>query len=136
MDALSVLDKCAVRTLDINFDGYNDIFVDLRSGAANTYAQYWLYDSASRTFIDLGEYPELQPDNARKRLKTYERHGSGGREYEKREYSLAENALVLERQEVQTALADEDAFELSISVRRGGQMTIIERRRVNTTRGR
>ena len=132
MDALSVLDKCAVRTLDVTFDGYDDIFVDLRSGAANTYAQYWAYDSAARKFIDLGEYPELQPDRARKRLKTYERHGSGGREYEAREYSFADHALVLDRQEVQTALANEDAFERVVSVRRGGQMTVVERQHVST----
>lgn len=130
MDALSVLDKCIVRTADINFDGYADVYVGLRAGAANTYAQYWWYDPASKNFAELGEYPELQADAARKRLKMYESNGSGGREYESREYSFDGGKLVLGRREVQAAIADEDGFERTLFLRRGAEMKVVEKRRV------
>lgn len=136
VDALSVLDKCAVRTSDVNFDGYHDIFVDLRAGAANGYAQYWYYDPAARAFKELGEYPEFQVDAQRKRLKTYERNGSGGQEYEAKEYSFAGGALVLERQEVQVPLANEDAFERTVSVRNGAELKVVEKKRVAAADGR
>lgn len=132
VDPLSVRDSCSVRTTDINFDGYNDIVVDLRAGVANTYAQYWYYEPGSRSFKDLGEYPELQADAARKRLKTYERNGYGGREYEAREYSFAGGTLVLERREVQVAIANGDAFERTVSIRTGTEMKVIEKKRVDT----
>jgi hypothetical protein len=130
MDALSVVDKCVVHSADINFDGYGDVFVDIRAGAANTYAQYWFYNPASRKLVELGEYPTLQLDTARKRLKTHENNGSGGREYESNEYSFGDGALVLERREVQTAIPDEDAFERTLFVRRGAEMKSIGKRRV------
>jgi hypothetical protein len=127
MDALSVLNKCSVRAQDIDFDGYNDLVVDVRAGAANTYAQYWRYDPAAGSFVSLGEYPEFRLDAPHKRLKTYERNGSGGLEYESREYAFEQGKLVLEKQETQTAIEGRAEFQRTVFVRRGPDMKMVKR---------
>lgn len=119
-----------LRGEDINFDNYEDLALDLRTGAANTFTHYWLYNTATRRFDDLGEYPIFKTVPATKTLETYLQNGYGGMSFESRVYRFIAEKLVLTHEEVQTPLSDEDAFELSVRDLRNGKLEVVQRQRV------
>jgi hypothetical protein len=108
--------------VDVNFDGFLDLMIITRRGAANAYAQYWIFDSATSKFAVLGVYPVFRIDAQKHRLSTYERGGFGGLAYESKEYSFSNGKLVLMRDEKQSATSHPDQFRKVIRERIGGAM--------------
>jgi hypothetical protein len=130
MDPVDLAAASPIRAQDINFDGYNDIVLSARAGAANTYARYWIYQPATNQFADLGELPELMIDHTHRRLSTYERNGNAGMAFEARDYTFVGETLTLIRSDVQSSSAQPDVFLRVVSIRRGRNMQVIERRRI------
>lgn len=108
--------------VDINFDGNRDLMLVLEKGTANATAQYWLYEPATQEFRNAGAHPVFTIDAARKRLKTYERGGSGGLIYTAREYEFQGPKLVLMREETQRPTRNPNRFQHVIRERRKGAM--------------
>jgi hypothetical protein len=86
---------------DINFDGWLDLLFMTQRGAANSKAEYWVYDPAADRFRDLGEFPMFRVDAAHKRLSTYVSNGPAGLDFEKRDYAFEDNDLVVMSEETQ-----------------------------------
>jgi hypothetical protein len=119
---------------DLNFDGYKDLMIIISHGVANAYADYWLYDPNTRNFVSLGEYPVFTVDQAARRLKTYERGGSGGMIYESRQYAFLEGKLTVMRVEKQEAIEGSPNFRKTIEERKDGKLVTIERQTVRPPR--
>jgi hypothetical protein len=131
-DALYV-DTWQLATDDINFDGYADLYLVTRRGAANAYAEYWRFVPESGSFEDLGVFPVFTLDANSKRLSTYERNGSAGLEYERGEYAIEASKPVLQRHEAQVASEPLGTFEKTVSVRKGAEMKAVERKTVKVS---
>jgi hypothetical protein len=115
---------------DINFDGYADLYLMTRQGVVNEYGEYWRFVPETSSFEDLGVFPVFAVDTKRKRLKTYERHGSAGLEHESREYAIASGKPVLDRRETQIAVGPLGTFEQTISTRAGAEMKVVDRKAI------
>jgi hypothetical protein len=89
---------------DINFDGWLDLLFMTEQGAANSKAEYWVYDPAADRFRDLGEFPMFRVDAAHKRLSTYISNGPAGLGFEKRDYAFEGNDLIVMSEETQEPL--------------------------------
>jgi hypothetical protein len=116
---------------DIKFDGYNDLFVVTRAGAANVYADYWLFNPTHHRFDALGNYPLFEVDARRRVLRTDENMGHGGREYVRKVYAFIDGALTMLRAEQQTSTQDWGTYERTISLRRNGKLRISKRERLH-----
>jgi hypothetical protein len=116
---------------DINFDGYDDLMLKVDQGVANAYAVYWLFDPQKTGWIPLGRYPILQLDREKKRLKSFERGGYGGRIYQRNEYEFRGLKPVLVRSERQTLVRAPDRFRRTISERKGARMRIVKQQIVS-----
>lgn len=119
---------------DLNFDGYEDLMIITSHGVANAYADYWLYDPNARNFAPLGEYPVFTVDQAARRLKSYERGGSGGMIYESRQYAFLEGKLTVMRVEKQEAIEGSADFRKTVEERKDGKLVTIERLTVRSPR--
>ena len=49
-----------VGSADVNFDGYNDLFLVTSRGAANTYADYWQFEPKAKKIQLPGELPHTK----------------------------------------------------------------------------
>jgi hypothetical protein len=116
---------------DINFDGYNDLFVVTRAGAANVYADYWVFNPTQHRFDALGNYPVFQLDARRRVLRTDENMGHAGREYVRKVYAFIDGALTLIRVEQQISTQDWGTYERTISLHRNGKLRIVKLERVH-----
>jgi hypothetical protein len=114
---------------DINFDGYLDIQLVLRSGGANASVLYWLFNPQTGTYRELGIYPEFHVDTAKKLLSTYVRGGFAGLQYDSKQYAFIDGKLTLMRDEKQEPVGQEGNFRKVVSERRNGVMTVV----TNTT---
>lgn len=112
--------------VDINFDGNRDLMLVLERGVANSTAQYWLYDPATQLFQDAGVHSVFTLDPARKRLKTYDRGGSGGMIFTAREYEFVGSKLVVMREETQRPTRNPNRFQHMIRERRKGAMVTVK----------
>ena len=112
--------------MDINFDGYRDLMLVVARGAANATAQYWVYAPDSQTFKDIGTHPVFTVDPDKKRLKTYERGGSGGMIFNAKEFEFQSGQLVLMREESQRPTRNPNAFQHTIRERRKGAMITVK----------
>lgn len=100
MEPIQAEDNFYFEAEDINFDGLKDIYLITSIGSANAYADYWIYSKSDEHFNYLGNFPIFKIDNKSKTLSTYERHGSGGMEYEKKIFMFLDNELkVIESEE-------------------------------------
>ena len=113
---------------DINFDGYRDLVLVTSKGAANAFAQYWLFDPKAGKYIPLGKYPLFKVDDKRSVLSTYERGGFGGLVYETREYKFLNGELTLMRSEKQELVKAPDVFRRTIRERTGKAMKLKSQR--------
>ena len=112
---------------DVNFDGFLDMELVLRSGGANASVMYWLFNPGSGSYDELGVYPEFQVDSSTRRLKTYERGGFGGFQYHASEYAFVGGKLTLVREERQDPYGERGEFRKVIRERQNGTMTIVTR---------
>jgi hypothetical protein len=110
--------------VDLNFDGLLDLMLITRKGAANAYAEYWLFDSKTGMFTALGTYPVFRVDVQKHRLSTYERGGAGGLIHESKEYAFLDGKLALLRDEKQEATQQRGVFRKVVRERVGGVMKI------------
>jgi hypothetical protein len=116
---------------DINFDGYKDLLLKVDQGASNAYAVYWAFDPENAAWVCLGRYPLLHVDTERRRVKSFERGGYGGRIYERNEYEFRGLKPVLVRSEKQTLLRAPDRFRRTVRERVNGRMRIVKQRVVS-----
>jgi hypothetical protein len=86
---------------DINFDRWLDLLFMTERGAANSKAEYWVYDPGTDLFRDLGEFPIFRVDAVHKRLSTYVSNGPAGLDFEKRDYAFEGNHLIVMSEETQ-----------------------------------
>jgi hypothetical protein len=110
---------------DINGDGYLDLLLITRRGAANAYADYWLFQPAAGTYAYLGNYPVFRIDAPRHRLLTYERGGMGGMIFESREYAFQGSRIVLMQSVKQEATPRPGVFRKVTRERVGGILKIV-----------
>ena len=82
---------------DLNFDGYNDIFLLTGLAAHNSAFDYWLFEPSGEEFIYLGKYPEFRIDTKRQTLRTHETGGRAGLVYRDKEYRYIKGKLTLVR---------------------------------------
>ncbi|MGN0660762.1 MAG: XAC2610-related protein [Oscillospiraceae bacterium] len=52
LDCPDAIEGAQVRTLDCNFDGYNDISVIYSRGTVNSYYHFWIYDEDAKLFFE------------------------------------------------------------------------------------
>lgn len=126
MDPIGTDEKIFFGGADVNFDGYQDLMIITSRGVANAYAMYWLFDPASGQYRPLGNYPVFQLDAAGKKLKSYERGGSGGLIYDAKEYAFENGNLVLTHEEKQDATAKPDVFKKVTSERVNDAMKVVK----------
>jgi len=123
-------DKVLFGVEDINFDGYADLMIETGHGIANAYADYWIFDSKSGAFIKLGNYPILTVDAKARSLKSYERGGCAGMDYDSKEYTFLDGKIVLIREEKQSNLEDCQTFYKFVQIRTNGVMKTVFRKTI------
>lgn len=112
--------------VDINFDGFLDLMLITRSGVANAYAVYWVFDPKTGKFAELGAYPVFRVDAQKRLLSTYERGGSAGLIHESRDYTFLNGQLTLIREEQQRATNRVGIFRKVIRERLGNVMKVVK----------
>lgn len=110
---------------DINFDGFNDIFVLTSRGVANSYADYWIFIPSDKTFSYLGNYPFFSVNRTKAILSTYERGGFGGMVYERTDYAFIDGRLTAVASEKQKSTEREGVFRKKLYQRKTGQLRLI-----------
>lgn len=103
MSPVAATQRFLLGAADINFDGHEDLYLATSRGAANTRADYWVFDPGQQAFSPLGNYPVFTLDPATATLSTYERGGHGGLIYTRRTYRFVRGALTVVASEVQEA---------------------------------
>lgn len=113
-------------TDDINFDGYQDIYLMTSWGATgNHYGCFWLFNPAtgrfdfSKGFSQLSRY-WLDPET--KAIRTFDRGGMVGLVYVANQYHVEGNQPVLFWSEHQDWRGDEKGFHCVLQERRNGVM--------------
>jgi hypothetical protein len=116
-----------IGTVDINFDGYNDLLLATSRGAANTYADYWLFVPSTQEFSYLGNYPifTVKPDH--RQLSTYERGGDGGMIYQANDYRFIDDVLTLVASEKQERIDRKGTYRKSVFRLRDGKLHLVKR---------
>lgn len=114
---------------DINFDGYNDIFLKTMWGATgNESGCVWLYNSAagqfeySKAFSDLAGF-SLEP--ATKTITTFSRGGMAGYVHNAARFAVQNNLPVLKWSETQDWDDSKKQFHCVVRERRGKDLVIV-----------
>jgi hypothetical protein len=114
-----------VGSTDVNFDGYNDLFLATSRGTANTYADYWGFDPKTKKFSYLGNYPILKVENTTKTLSSYERGGSGGMIFTKNSYKFIDGVLTIIESVKQEATDQDGVYVRKTFRRKSGTLELI-----------
>jgi hypothetical protein len=124
-----------VGATDVNFDGHGDLFLATSRGAANTYADYWLFTPGDETFGYLGNYPVFTVDSAQHRLKTYERGGDAGMLYEAKQYEFMNGTLTVVEVETQESTDQPGVYRRSIQRWENGELRPVSTELVRSPAG-
>jgi hypothetical protein len=119
------------QVVDMNFDGYDDfrLMEFAAAGPTTPYVNY-LFDPATSRFVRsaaLDELPSATFDAARRRIVSTWRDGAT--RYGRDEYAFRGAVPALVRREVRD-YESEDAYVLTVSEAVGGEMVVVETRRV------
>jgi hypothetical protein len=109
---------------DINFDGFYDLYITIRRGVANTYNDYWLYNSNLQSLVYLGNYPYFKTDSDQCVLSTYERGGHGGRIFEQNFYRFKNDMLINFKKEKQEYVSNKDSYKKELYELKNEQLTL------------
>ena len=113
-------------TDDLNFDGYQDIYLMTNWGATgNHYGCIWLYNPETGKFDYSKEFSQLSRyllDPATKTIRTFDRGGMAGQVYRASQYKVARNRPVLIWSERQDCDASKKQFHCVLQERRNGVM--------------
>jgi hypothetical protein len=116
------------RAVDMNFDGYNDIYLLLNWGATgNQYGCAWLFDPANGRFEfskEFSDLPRFQLDPATKTILTFDKGGMAGMIYFAQKYKVEGNRLELIWTQTQDWDVDKKQFHCVVKQRRGGAMAL------------
>jgi hypothetical protein len=116
---------------DINLDGWLDLLFMTEQGAANSKAEYWVYDPVADRFRDVGEFPMFRVDVAHKRLSTYVSNGPAGLDFEKRDYAFEGNALIVMSEETQEPSPSHPGWYVhTVRHRKDGKLVVVLRETV------
>lgn len=115
-----------IGTADINFDGYNDLFLATSRGVANTYADYWLFVPSKQSFSYLGNFPVFTVNRSKHRLSSYERGGHGGMIYTASTYAFIDGVLTLVVLEKQEATDQDGRYVKKIFKAKSGKLRLIK----------
>jgi hypothetical protein len=111
---------------DVNFDGYQDIYLMTNWGATgNGSGCIWLYNSVTGKFDYSKEFSDLSRywlDPASKTIRTFERGGMAGMVYSANQYKVEGNKPVLIWSEHQDWDSDKQRFHCVLQERRNGVM--------------
>jgi len=114
------------RTVDFNFDGYEDIYVLMSWGATgNNQGCIWLYNSATSRFDYSPEFSELGTftlDPAHKTIITWGNGGMAGGVHSAQKYKVVNNRPVLMYFERQDWDQDKKQFHCFVTELRGAAM--------------
>lgn len=127
MSPVRTNDEIFIGVADINFDGYNDLLLATSRGAANTYADYWLFVPSKQEFNYLGNYPIFTIDSGQHRLSTYERGGYGGMIYQANYYRFVNGVLTLVESDKQEATDQEGVYRKSIFRLKDKELRLIKK---------
>jgi hypothetical protein len=116
---------------DINFDGWLNLLFMTERGAANSKAEYWVYDPAADRFRDLGEFPMFRVDAVHKRLSTYVGNGPAGLDFEERDYAFEGNDLIVKSEETQEPSPSRPGWYVhTVRHRKDGKLVVVLRETV------
>jgi hypothetical protein len=132
MDPTSKGEEFFIGSADINFDGYNDLFLLTNHGVANAYANYWLFAPAKEDFAYLGNYPMFTVDSSNRQLSTYERGGHGGLIYQANHYRFIKGVLTATASEKQEATDRQGVYRKSIYRHKDGKLRLIKKETIRS----
>lgn len=117
------------RAQDVNFDGYQDIFILTSWGATgNESGCVWLYNPATGRFDYSKDFSELDGywlDPATKTITTYSRFGMAGRAYTAAKFKVRNNRPVLVWSETQDWDSNRNQFHCVAQQLRGNKMVTV-----------
>jgi len=118
------------RAEDLNFDGYQDIFLGTQWGATgNRYGCIWLYDTTTGRFKYSEEFSHLlcrywlDPED--KTVFTFDRGGAAGAVHQARRYKANRDHLILIWSEDQDWNDDRKQFHCVVKTLRGTEMGVV-----------
>jgi len=118
-----------VRAEDMNFDGYNDIYVMTNWGATgNQYGCVWLYNPATQRFDfskEFSELPRFWRDPTAKTIFTFDKGGAAGLVHDANRYKVENNKPVLVWHEHQDWDFDRKQFHCVVEERRGNALATV-----------
>jgi hypothetical protein len=132
MDPTGTEEEVFIGSADINFDGYNDLFLITGHGVANAYADYWLFAPATEDFAYLGNYPIFTIDSTKRQLSTHERGGHGGLIYQANHYRFIKGVLTPTAVEKQEATQQQGVYRKSIYQYKDGKLRLIKKETIRT----
>jgi hypothetical protein len=113
-------------TDDINFDGYQDIYLMTNWGATgNRHGCIWLYNPRTGKFDYSNGFSQLSSywlDSASKTIRTFDKGGMVGRVYTANQYKVESNQPILIWSEQQDWDLDKKQFHCVLQERRNGAM--------------
>jgi hypothetical protein len=116
------------RTEDVNFDGYNDVYVMTWWGATgNEGGCMWLFNPATGRFDYGKEFSELGShglDPATKTILTYSNGGMVGLVFNASKYKVKNNKPMLLMHEIQDWSFEKKQFHCVVEERKGTAMTV------------
>jgi len=118
--------KFFIGVADVDFDGNNDLYLATSRGAANTYADYWLFVPSKEELSYLGNYPFFTVDAATSSLSTFERGGHGGMIYKKSAYRFIQGTLTLVESEAQEQTAREGVYRKKLFRLERGSLRLVK----------
>lgn len=117
------------RTVDINFDGYNDIFLETLHGATgNESGCVWLYNPTAEHFEYSKEFSSLSSfslDPGRKIIFTFATGGMLGLVHNAKEFRVENNHPVIIWSEVQDWDNSKNQLHCIVKERRGTEMAVV-----------
>jgi hypothetical protein len=111
---------------DVNFDGYNDIFLLTGPTAQNSAYDYWLFDPVREEFVYLGKYPEFRLDRKKHALFTHETGGHAGLIHRDKEYQYIRGKLTLVRYVNQESTKESGVYRRSTHILKGGKLRLVK----------
>jgi hypothetical protein len=115
-----------IRTDDINFDGYQDIYLLTNCGATgNRHGCIWLYNHASGKFEYSKEFSQLSSywlDSASKTIRTFDKGGMAGLVYVANQYKVEGDRPILFWSETQDWDSDKNQFHCVLQEKRNSAM--------------
>jgi hypothetical protein len=113
-------------TDDINFDGYQDIYLMTNWGATgNHFGCIWLYNPTTGTFDYSKGFSQLSSywlDSTSKSIRTFDKGGMAGLVYTAKQYKVESDQPVLIWSEQQDWDADKKQFHCVLKEKRNGAM--------------